>query len=240
MRLIATKEELIKNLFTLESYISGNSNPDYRKYACDRIRLGNNFIVYKVNGDFRFAPSRFVGYKDNSLIKHNKNNYKDGRHTDRAITSVLGVRRSVNSKIELRFIEYCELLGVEPKKITRSYWMIDEDVESSFNSIEFSEGKQLERIHKYKERNTSLIKQLKAARAANLSCEVCGFNFKDVYGKIGEGYIEAHHTKPIATMKKGEVTRIEDMAIVCANCHRMIHSKIPCNTIKEIQKHIKK
>jgi predicted HNH restriction endonuclease len=60
-----------------------------------------------------------------------------------------------------------------------------------------------------------------------LKCEVCQFDFKDHYGDIGEGYIEGHHTKPISEMNENELTILEDIALVCANCHRMLHRKRP-------------
>ncbi len=56
-----------------------------------------------------------------------------------------------------------------------------------------------------------------------LKCEVCDFDFAVTYGELGNEFAECHHTKPVATMKHGEKTRQEDLSIVCANCHRMLH-----------------
>lgn len=59
-----------------------------------------------------------------------------------------------------------------------------------------------------------------------LVCEVprCGFDFVERYGKIGEGFAEVHHLYPLGDRKKtGAPTRLKDLAVVCANCHRMIH-----------------
>ena len=45
------------------------------------------------------------------------------------------------------------------------------------------------------------------------------------YGSIGTGYIEAHHLNPVSSLKDTVVTldpRL-DFAVLCANCHRMIH-----------------
>ena len=54
-----------------------------------------------------------------------------------------------------------------------------------------------------------------------LACEVCGFDFQARYGVIGEGFAEVHHLLPI---HRGErLTRLADLAVVCANCHRMLH-----------------
>jgi serine/threonine protein kinase len=56
-----------------------------------------------------------------------------------------------------------------------------------------------------------------------LACEACGFDFAQVYGKLGEGFIECHHTKPVSKLRKGDKTKLSDLALVCANCHRMLH-----------------
>ena len=60
-------------------------------------------------------------------------------------------------------------------------------------------------------------------RDGKLICEVCTLNFADRYGKHGAGYIEVHHLTPIAKLGTGAKTRLSDLALVCANCHRMLH-----------------
>ncbi len=46
-----------------------------------------------------------------------------------------------------------------------------------------------------------------------------------IYGAHGEGFIEAHHETPLAERNIEEETRIEDLRMVCANCHRMLHRR---------------
>ncbi len=59
-----------------------------------------------------------------------------------------------------------------------------------------------------------------------LACEVCGFDFAERYGEHGRGFAECHHIRPIA--EGGRETHLDDLAIVCANCHRMLHlSSVP-------------
>jgi hypothetical protein len=58
------------------------------------------------------------------------------------------------------------------------------------------------------------------------NCMVCDFDFDNCYGKeISEGYIELHHTKLLCDLKPNEGTKIEDVIVVCSNCHRIIHRK---------------
>jgi hypothetical protein len=97
-------------------------------------------------------------------------------------------------------------------------------------SDSFPEGREIERLHIEKERSPKLI-SLAKERYLNkngvLECEICGFNFEKVYGAIGKGFIEGHHTKPLSDYKSVNKTKVEDIILVCSNCHRMIHRKRP-------------
>lgn len=106
---------------------------------------------------------------------------------------------------------------------------------------EFFEGKEEYRLHKIRERDPNLVKTAKQAfikKHGSLYCEVCGVNFEKSYGERGRGFIEVHHTKPIAEMKEGEVTKVEDVAMLCSNCHRMIHRE-PFITVEQLKKIIR-
>ncbi len=104
---------------------------------------------------------------------------------------------------------------------------------------EFAEGRLLTRLHVYKERSASAVRKKKEevfSKAGKLACEACGFDFAEFYNKkLGEGFAECHHTKPVSGLKPGHKTRLEDLAIVCSNCHRMIHKSRPMLTIFELR-----
>jgi len=54
-------------------------------------------------------------------------------------------------------------------------------------------------------------------------------------GARGRGFIEAHHTKALAALVENAKTKLEDLALLCANCHRMIHSQKPWLSIAELR-----
>ncbi|MBK8640476.1 MAG: HNH endonuclease [Chromatiaceae bacterium] len=95
----------------------------------------------------------------------------------------------------------------------------------------FPEGKLKERLHRSRERNPEIIrraKQIALTRDGVLRCACCGFDFEKVYGKPGKDFIEGHHTKPLSSLHiDGELTRVDDIALVCSNCHRMLHRRRP-------------
>lgn len=100
------------------------------------------------------------------------------------------------------------------------------------------EGALLTRVHRTRERNKGLVarkKQAALAREHCLRCEACGLDFEAIYGKRGHGFIECHHLAPLATLRPGQPTRLRDLALVCANCHRMIHRRAPWLSMGELK-----
>ncbi|WP_374629227.1 HNH endonuclease [Pannonibacter indicus] len=96
--------------------------------------------------------------------------------------------------------------------------------------IEASEGLIMTRVHVSRERNSTLVKKKKAVALRQhgcLACEVCGFDFLQTYGERGREFIECHHTLPISSLGEHGKTNLKDLALVCSNCHRMIHARRP-------------
>ncbi len=143
---------------------------------------------------------------------------------------------SYNSLIELRF-----------QRINFSNYEISllSDQEFKSDSKEFNkpneefgeiEGRRV-LVHSYRyERNPKNRK--KAIEYHGTKCYVCGFDFFEHYGKLGEGFIEVHHRRPLYLKgdKPQKIDPIKDLAPVCSNCHRMLHRKVPPYEIEELKK----
>lgn len=109
---------------------------------------------------------------------------------------------------------------------------------ASLEDEDFVEGRLLERLHKSRERSPRLIKRKKEqvlGEQGKLACEVCGFDFEMVYGELGSGFAECHHLIPLVELRYGTQTKLSDLAIVCANCHRMVHRGHPMLSIDELR-----
>ncbi len=106
-------------------------------------------------------------------------------------------------------------------------------------TVEGVEGLLLTRVHLHRERNRALVHKVKAnalKRLGRLACQGCGFDFEAAYGSRGRGFIECHHLRPVATLAKdGEKVSGDDLALVCSNCHRMIHAKRPWLRLDELR-----
>lgn len=88
------------------------------------------------------------------------------------------------------------------------------------------------RLHKSTERNQTLSRKVKAVKG--MICEACGFEYGHKYQNLDTDYIEAHHLTPFSQLeaKKIPMNPKEDFAVLCSNCHRMIHRS---NFISDIQ-----
>lgn len=69
-------------------------------------------------------------------------------------------------------------------------------------------------------------------------CYICEQDYSKLYGNLGISFLEVHHKIPISDgVRENSVT---DVCLVCANCHRMIHSigkdGIPIDELREIIK----
>jgi predicted HNH restriction endonuclease len=111
--------------------------------------------------------------------------------------------------------------------------IVIEDDESAF-----PEGKEKFRQHRYRERDGKIVQRAKAQRLAEtgkLECEVCNIDFDRRYGERGRGFIEAHHKVPVSQLDGKKRTRIEDLALVCSNCHRMLHRGLTLVSVEQLK-----
>lgn len=104
---------------------------------------------------------------------------------------------------------------------------------------ESQEGRLLTRIHRSRERDRKIIKKKKEKvfkETGRLQCEGCGFDFSETYGEHGHGFIECHHLKPVSEIVGGEKTTLNDLSLVCSNCHRMIHHQRPWLSLEKLKR----
>ena len=71
-------------------------------------------------------------------------------------------------------------------------------------------------------------------------CVVCSFDFEEVYGAIGKGYIHVHHILPLADIRREYVINPErDLVPICPNCHAMIHATRPALKVEQLSQHLR-
>jgi 5-methylcytosine-specific restriction protein A len=235
---IESVEDLKQNLSKVESYLVSESNDDDFEEMCDYIKRGHNLVAYLVGEEYHFAPSRFVGYKNNSLSKHKNNRLQHlvtGTETDKVINQILR-KHTVSDDMESKYQKFCKSLHIEPDNRTRKYWCLDNDVMPDLQET-FEEGTAKLRTHIHYERNKAARDKCIAINGA--VCKICGMDFEKVYGEVGKGYIQVHHIVPISESEgTHNIDPEKDLIPVCANCHCMLHRLYngKFTTIKELSK----
>lgn len=68
-----------------------------------------------------------------------------------------------------------------------------------------------------------------------LPCENCGFDFFQAFGRLGKGYAQVHHKVALSTRERPSVTRLHELAVLCANCHAMVHRDNKCRRVEEVR-----
>jgi hypothetical protein len=90
-------------------------------------------------------------------------------------------------------------------------------------------------FHIRRERDPALAKAKRAsilATGGQATCEACGFAAHVTYPGLVGDVCEIHHRLPLAEGTHAVVTRLEDLAVLCANCHRAIHKTKPLMTVE--------
>ena len=216
-----TDEEIL----AMDAYVSGgkarSSDPVFRE-LCEL--LGRPFDVVKM----RFS------------------NYKNLEDPDKGLTG-----GSKTPKLRKVWNEYSD----DPDRLSATASTIKQHLEANQNPggsrdteltgliTEAPEGETLTRSHIFRERNRELVQKKKKSflqETGRLVCEACGFDFAERYGERGEDFIECHHVKALRDLKPGNTTRLDDLVLLCSNCHSMVHARQPWLEMKDLMRLIQR
>ena len=72
-------------------------------------------------------------------------------------------------------------------------------------------------------------------------CQICSFDFYEIYGDLGQDFIHVHHLIPMSQINREyELDPIKDLIPICPNCHSMIHRRKKTLAVEELKKIVKK
>ena len=128
---IEKREDVISNIATLYSYLYGESGEDYKQWAIDRLKLGKNMVVEVINGHICFAPSRFVGYLNNT---REKNEEKPGNGTDTDKVLKTYYNKVLDGRLD--FILQKELAKHGESCAEKKYWIYNETTVEDILKVE--------------------------------------------------------------------------------------------------------
>lgn len=115
---IETREDIVQNIKTLYSYLDGKVDNEHKDWAIQRMSQGRNYVIEVVDSQIYFAPSRFVGYIDNTMEKHEAN-HGNGTETDNKIKIFYQKVQDVklDSLLQKAMSEYGIVVGA------KKYWI---------------------------------------------------------------------------------------------------------------------
>ncbi len=101
------------------------------------------------------------------------------------------------------------------------------------------EGGRRWRMHLATERKRVNVKRKKAQFKrdhGSIKCQICDFDFFEAYGDIGEDFCEVHHNVPLSQLTDRRRLSLDDLTVVCSNCHRMIHRTKPMMDVESFKR----
>lgn len=153
---------------------------------------------------------------------------------------------SESSEVELRLLDSVPWAVTSYDMVTGDC-IITRDAIPTISSVQDDpemagfEGEQRRRYILHRRREASVrAKKIQAAlidQRGKLRCEVprCGFDFREKYGELGKEFAHVHHLKPLSDAPAaGQKVLFKDLAIVCANCHAMIHRGGQCRLLADV------
>lgn len=235
------KDIILKHLYTKkENNFSINSQDMYKELIEEGWYGTEDLTEQEINEPYRNSFSEWAN-KVQWAVKHLKdeNLLLDTKDSGRGIwkLSEKGIIEARN-----RWKEINDGKDIYDNELAMS---IDNDL-SEFEeeiNITHKEGTLKPILSSRYERNSELRKE--TINIHGLICQVCDFDFSQTYGELGKDYIEVHHLIPISNFNsEHHVNPKTEMAVLCANCHRMMHRNrskiITVNELKEILENNKK
>jgi hypothetical protein len=174
---------------------SYSDNPSWHSVASDEaydfffLKLGNGRDLATFCNSLRNTRDEFDYFLDEvtTRVGHKKKNLPPLRES---------VLNEMNGKTRAEIWSYVSRFGKALQEVD-----IISDIEAIDSAdtdtiVGSTEGQTRFRILRTRERDPKLRRE--AIAIHGLNCKACDFNFGDVYGEWGEGFIEIHHSTPIS------------------------------------------
>jgi 5-methylcytosine-specific restriction protein A len=209
----ARNSEIINLSKILNKLPIHNERPDVVKFR------NPNGVGLKLSNFLAIDPD-YHGTGMKSFSKLDKQVFDEFKNDKLALTKVANKIKSIANKHDMG----------------NTLYKINDDLIEE--NLTVKEGTVTYKLHKHIERNSKINRKKKSQylkEHGKLDCEVCRFDFYETYGELGKGFIECHHRKPLHIIDEESETSLEDLALVCANCHRMLHRSMDAISIMELK-----
>jgi predicted HNH restriction endonuclease len=192
--------------------------------------------AYKVKGHQYYCWHASWSPEPGKRPKHVSFNYGIERTEEEAKRLAIEARKKGLEEMQLRSPARYRQQIAEDAALEKRIESLSEA--KLFQDIYAYEGKPVYRLHASRERNRNLrnekIKSFQEQHG-EIFCEICGFSFFEKYGNLGFGLIEVHHLQPLSKLTEETATNLEDLMLICPNCHMVIHSGEPNEMVHRLR-----
>ncbi|SHJ28876.1 HNH endonuclease [Wenxinia saemankumensis] len=130
MSLIETYDNLLRNCEELEE--ARKNRGQVKELYAGLIGRGSVFLPYLTGDGIAFAPSRFIGYTENTLIRHEQSAERDGKKTNARVREILRkhfgftIWNGKDDVAEWHYHGFCARLGTVPRNSKKTFWITPE------------------------------------------------------------------------------------------------------------------
>ncbi len=144
------------------------------------------------------------------------------RHTGKGLGNVSRMDREIWDEFGNNPAEVSRLAGLIRAGLKDESLSAAQPADQS-EEVEFYEGRLLTQKHMRRERSAGLRRALlKKRNISGLHCEMCDESHANLPDDLRTAAFEAHHILPIGSAGEGP-TKLSDVALLCATCHRLLH-----------------
>jgi hypothetical protein len=110
--LVKNDSEVAANFHTFIKLRESKKPTERHRYDAF-LRKAKILVVEKINGKREYAPSRFVGYRRNSLTAHEADTERNGTMTTPELEKIYGCKWTYDAEESERYVRFCKQHGIE-------------------------------------------------------------------------------------------------------------------------------
>lgn len=207
-------------------------NPDIQELS----RLLNRLPIFNERPDeVKFRNPNGVGLKLSNFLALDSSYHGKGMQSYSQLDAKVFKEFEFDKEKLHRLANQIRKIANDPE-LPNQLYLIPEEEEGEL--FEVQEGAVIYKLHKFRERDTAIVAKKKDQvfqKEGRLLCEACEFDFHVKYGELGFKYIECHHRTPLAEFTSTTKTTLTDLALVCSNCHRMLHRRLDSLSVEGLR-----
>ncbi|MFV0152015.1 hypothetical protein OBK20_06820 [Empedobacter falsenii] len=125
MEFVQNKEEIFDNVeLFLESLEMGTEQEKAK--AIQLIKKSKTFLVIDAEEVMVFAPSTFIGFKENSISNFSGKLLE--HETNPVLTKIIGSTPKIDKTLDELFLDFCDEVAINRNDVglSRDYWIVKE------------------------------------------------------------------------------------------------------------------